>query len=59
MNFYELFSGFIDATSIEELSTPVRLRVVVTFMALLELVRSRLIAFRQSEAFDEIVLFKP
>ncbi len=59
MNFYELFAGFIDAASIEELSTPVRLRVVVTFMALLELVRSRLIAFRQSEAFDEIVLFKP
>jgi segregation and condensation protein A len=59
MNFFDLFAGFIDAHSIEELSTPVRLRLVVTFIAILELIRSQLVALRQSEAFDEIILFKP
>ncbi len=59
MNFFELFAEYIDAASVEELSTPVRLRVVVTFIAILELVRSGMVALRQSEAFDEIILFKP
>jgi segregation and condensation protein A len=59
MNFIELFSDFIDVGSLEELSTPVRLRLVVTFVALLDLVRNQLVALRQHEAFDEIILFKP
>lgn len=59
MNFIELFAGYIDAHTVEELSVPVRIRLVVTFMAVLELVRSQMIALRQSEAFDDIVLFKP
>ncbi len=59
MNFFELFVEYIDAASAEELSTPVRLRVVVTFIAILELVRSGMVALRQSESFDEIILFKP
>jgi segregation and condensation protein A len=59
MNFIELFSDFLDASSMEELSTPVRLRLVVTFVALLDLVRNQLVALRQHEAFDEIILFKP
>ena len=59
MNFIELFSDFIDANSVEELSLPVRLRLVVTFVALLDLVKNQLIALRQHEAFDEIILFKP
>jgi segregation and condensation protein A len=59
MNFIELFSDFIDASSVEELSLPVRLRLVVTFVALLDLVKNQLIALRQHEAFDEIILFKP
>lgn len=59
MNFFDLMASFIDANTIEELSTPVRLRLVVTFIAILELVRSQMIALRQSEAFDEIILFKP
>jgi segregation and condensation protein A len=59
MNFIELFGDFIDASSVEELSTPVRLRLVVTFVALLDLVRNQLVALRQHEAFDEIILFKP
>ncbi len=59
MNFIELFADFIDASSVEELSVPVRLRIVVTFVALLDLVRNQLIALRQHEAFDEIILFKP
>jgi len=59
MNFIDLFADYIDSTSVEELSTPVRLRIVVTFIAVLELIRSGMVALRQSEAFDEIILFKP
>jgi segregation and condensation protein A len=59
LRFQELFASFIDASSIEELSVPVRLRVVVTFVSVLELVKNGMIAFRQHESFDEIILFKP
>ena len=59
INFTDLFAEFIDATTFEELSTPVRLRIVVTFISLLELVRSNLLALRQHDSFDEIILFKP
>jgi segregation and condensation protein A len=59
MNFTDLFADYLDADSFEELSTPVRLRIVVTFIALLELVRSNLLALRQHDSFDEIILFKP
>jgi chromatin segregation and condensation protein Rec8/ScpA/Scc1 (kleisin family) len=41
------------------LPVTVRLRIVVTFIALLELVKSGMIALRQHESFDEIILFKP
>ena len=59
LNFIELFAGYITSDDIEELPTSVRLRIVVTFIALLELVRSQMIALRQHESFDEIILFKP
>lgn len=59
MNFTELFAGYLDASSLDELSTPARLRIVVTFIALLELVRGNLLALRQHDSFDEIILFKP
>jgi len=41
------------------LSTPIRLRIAVTFIAVLDLVRNRLVALRQHEVFDDIILFKP
>jgi segregation and condensation protein A len=59
MNFIDLFAEYIDSNDVEQLSTPVRLRIVVTFMAILELIRSGMVTLRQSEAFDEIILFKP
>ncbi|HET9135491.1 MAG TPA: segregation/condensation protein A [Candidatus Kapabacteria bacterium] len=59
MNFIDLFAEYIDANDVEQLSVPVRLRIVVTFMAILELIRSGMVTLRQSEAFDDIILFKP
>jgi segregation and condensation protein A len=59
MNFIDLFSGFITGEPLEQLPVTVRLRIVVTFIALLELVKSGMIALRQHESFDEIILFKP
>jgi segregation and condensation protein A len=59
MNFSELFAEVLTSRDVEELSTAVRIYVAVTFMAILDLVRNRLIALRQHEVFDEIILFKP
>jgi segregation and condensation protein A len=62
LNFSELFAEFIHngvGTDLDNLSTSVRLRIAVTFIAILDLVRNRLVALRQHEAFDEIILFKP
>ena len=60
LNFSELFQEFIGGSSnVEELSTSVRLRIAVTFIAILDLVRNRLVALRQHDSFDEIILFKP
>jgi segregation and condensation protein A len=59
MSFIELFTGFISSEPLEELPTSVRLRIVVSFIAVLELVKSNMIALRQHESFDDIILFKP
>jgi segregation and condensation protein A len=62
LNFSELFAEFIHigvGADLDDLSTSVRLRIAVTFIAILDLVRNRLVALRQHEAFDEIILFKP
>ena len=59
LNFSELFTEYLTASDIEELSPGVRLRIAVTFIAILDLVRNRLVALRQHEVFDDIILFKP
>jgi segregation and condensation protein A len=59
LTFSELFTDVLTSRDVEELSKSVRLYIAVTFMAILDLVRNRLIAFRQHEVFDEIILFKP
>lgn len=59
LSFIELFSEFISGEPLEELPTSVRLRIVVSFIAVLELVRSNMVALRQHESFDDIILFKP
>jgi segregation and condensation protein A len=58
LTFTELFSEFL-TSGIDELSSSVRLRVAVTFIAILDLVRNQLVALRQHDVFDEIILFKP
>ena len=57
--FSELFTDIFSGHDVEELSTGVRLYIAVTFMAVLDLVRNQLIALRQHEVFDDIILFKP
>lgn len=59
LNFSDLFSEYLTSRDMEDLSTGVRLRIAVTFIAILDLVRNRLVALRQHEVFDEIILFKP
>ena len=59
LNFSELFADVLSSHDVEELSIGIRLYIAVTFMAILDLVRNRLIALRQHEVFDEIILFKP
>jgi segregation and condensation protein A len=59
LTFSELFTEFLSASDVDELSAPVRLRIAVTFLAILDLVRNRLVALRQHEVFDEIILFQP
>jgi segregation and condensation protein A len=59
LNFSDLFTEYLTSTDIQDIPTGVRLRIAVTFMAILDLVRNRLVALRQHETFDEIILFKP
>jgi segregation and condensation protein A len=59
LNFSDLFVEYLTSSDLEELSVPVRLRIAVTFIAILDLVRNRLVALRQHDVFDEILLFKP
>ena len=54
LNFSDLFVEYLTSSDLEELSVPVRLRI-----AILDLVRNRLVALRQHDVFDEILLFKP
>ena len=57
--FTDLFTEYLTSGDLEELSTAIRLRIAVTFIAILDLVRNRLVALRQHEVFDDIILFKP
>ncbi len=59
VNFGEIFAEFIEEGSVEDFSPGLKLRIVVTFVAILDLVRNRLIALRQHGIFDDIILFKP
>ncbi len=59
VTFSELFMEYLSSGDVDDLSTAVRLRIAVTFIAILDLVRNRLVALRQHEVFDEIILFKP
>jgi segregation and condensation protein A len=59
LNFSDLFVEYLTSSDLEDLSVPVRLRIAVTFIAILDLVRNRLVALRQHDVFDEILLFKP
>lgn len=59
LNFSELFSEYLSASDIDDLTTAVRVRIAVTFLAILDLVRNRLVALRQHDVFDEIILFQP
>ena len=59
LNFSDLFVEFLTGGDLEDLPSSVRLRVAVTFIAVLDLVRNRLVALRQHDTFDEIILFKP
>jgi len=60
MNFGELFMDYLSAEeNIDDLSPQLRLRIAVTFIAILDLVRTKMVALRQHGVFDEIILFKP
>ncbi|SRR5579883_2926193 len=59
VSFTEIFADFLTSNDIEELSSAMRLRIAVTFIAILDLVRTRLVALRQHGVFDDIILFKP
>lgn len=59
LNFSDLFVEFLTGGDVDDLPSSVRLRVAVTFIAVLDLVRNRLVALRQHDTFDEIILFKP
>jgi len=51
LNFSDLFVEYLTSSDLEELSVPVRLRIAVTFIAILDLVRNRLVALRQHDVF--------
>ncbi|SRR5579884_3096967 len=59
VNFGDLFLDIFEMGPIDEFSPGVRLRIAVTFIALLDLVRNRFVALRQHSVFDDIILFKP
>jgi segregation and condensation protein A len=55
----ELFQSVLTERDIDQLSTGVRLYIVVTFVAILDLVRNREVALRQHDVFEDIILFRP
>lgn len=59
VNFGEIFAEFLEEGDLEDFSPAIKLRIAVTFVAILDLVRNRLIAIRQHGAFDDIILFQP
>lgn len=59
LSFSELFLTVLTADDAVEFTTGVRLWIVVTFVAILDLVRTREIALRQHDVYDDIILFKP
>lgn len=59
LSFTELFQSVLGEGDAEQFSTGVRLYIVVTFVAILDLVRNREIALRQHDVFDDIILFRP
>ncbi len=59
MSLSELFIENLPSGDIQEYSPAARLWIAVTFIAILDLVRTRLVALRQHGVFDEIILFKP
>ena len=59
VNFADIFAEYIEEGDIEDFSPALKLRIAVTFIAILDLVRNRLIALRQHGIFDDIILFQP
>jgi len=59
LNFAEIFYEYLDGSSPEEFSPALRLVIAVTFIALMDLVRMKMVALRQHDVFDDIILFKP
>ncbi len=59
VSFADIFAEFLVEGDVEDFSPGLKLRIAVTFIAILDLVRNRLIALRQHGIFDDIILFKP
>jgi segregation and condensation protein A len=59
VSFADIFAEFLVDGDVEDFSPGLKLRIAVTFVAILDLVRNRLIALRQHGIFDDIILFKP
>ena len=59
VSFSELFSDYLDGSPTEDFSPALRLVIAVTFIALMDLVRTKMVALRQHGVFDDIILFKP
>jgi segregation and condensation protein A len=59
LSFSELFLAVLSEDDKEEFTPGVRLWIAVTFVAILDLVRTHEIALRQHGVFDDIILFKP
>ena len=59
VSFADIFAEFLVEGDVEDFSPALKLRIAVTFIAILDLVRNRLIALRQHGIFDDIILFKP
>jgi segregation and condensation protein A len=53
-----VLSGTMQSSFVELCAGMDKIRIVVAFLALLELIRSRQIGMRQHECFDEILIFK-
>ncbi|MDP4198855.1 MAG: segregation/condensation protein A [Bacteroidota bacterium] len=59
LSFSELFLTVLPESNTEEFTPAARLWIAVTFVSILDLVRTREIAIRQHDVFDDIILFKP